>query len=133
MIAGASHGKSFGPKENSYICGIWIYQFQKASKMSNDYLSQTETGALYNETSHKIGKFLKDNGYRNSDGSPSETSSHIVEKRASTNPGTWFYVWKKDVILPELDKAGFVKVALSETADSAECDSTKGDSDEGEI
>jgi hypothetical protein len=101
--------------------------------MSTDYLSQTEMGALYNTTANKIGKFLKDNGYRNSDGSPSETSSHIVEKRASKNPGTWFYVWKKDVILPELDKAGFVKVALSETDDSAECNSTKGDSDEREI
>jgi hypothetical protein len=63
--------------------------------MNNEYWTMKEIAALYQGcTSHKVGKELKELGYRTPDGRPSQRAfgEGIVQQRHDSNRPE-FYVW----------------------------------------
>lgn len=64
--------------------------------MSNDgFLSQTELGKLYGVSRNTIGQWLVELGLRTADKKPSQRAFDrgFVDRRDSTQPGTYYWVW----------------------------------------
>lgn len=62
-----------------------------------EFSSLKELGMVYGVSSHQVGKWLKNLGFRTEDGKPSENafSEGMVRQCPSTQPGTFFYVWHR--------------------------------------
>ena len=83
----------------------------------NEFLSQTELGELYGVSSHKIGKWLMACGLRTSEKKPSLKAFQegFVERRASTQPGTYFWVWSAAKTTKVITEAGLGQPVITET------------------
>ena len=81
--------------------------------MKTEYLSMKEIGAIYNVSSHRIGKILKDCGLRTPGGKPSDRAfqEKFVTQRHSDDGETYFYVWDVAKVTPILERAALKKVA----------------------
>ena len=75
----------------------------------SDFLSLTELGQLYGVSSHKVGRWLKNLGWRTEDGRPSSEAfqQNLVGQRESRQPGTFFYVWSAQETISMLDDMGY--------------------------
>jgi hypothetical protein len=84
--------------------------------MSVRYLSLTELGKLYGVSSHQVGKWLKGLGLRTEGNDPSELAFEggFVDRRPSTQPGTYYYVWHEQKTTEILDKMGYPRAKQQE-------------------
>ena len=73
--------------------------------MADEYMSLTDLGKLYGVSRVKIGEWLVEVGLRTKEKKPSKTAfdGGFVEQRASTQPGTYFYVWHREKTCELLD------------------------------
>lgn len=76
--------------------------------MTDECLSLTELGKLYGVSNQQVGKWLTVLGLRDKNKKPSRSAfeNGFVQQRDSTQPGTYFWVWKKEKTMQALDKAG---------------------------
>lgn len=63
-------------------------------KFTYTHMTQTQLGELFGVTSHKIGQWLKDLGFRDEDGKPTEVAhdGHFC-KQAPSGPSGYHWVW----------------------------------------
>lgn len=83
----------------------------------NEYVTMTDLGNIYGVSSHKVGKWLRELGLRNADGSPSAEafSEKLVVQRPSTQPGTYFYVWNRVLTTALLDGMQYPRIQKIKT------------------
>jgi hypothetical protein len=81
--------------------------------MCDEFMSLTELGKLYGVSSHKMGQWLVDIGLRDKNKKPSQSAFEggYVQRRASTQPGTYFWVWHAAKTTQTLEKAGHQQAA----------------------
>jgi hypothetical protein len=79
--------------------------------MNDEFLSLTELGRLYGVSSHIMGRWLVALGLRTGDKKPSTAAFQggYVTQRASTRPGTYFWVWHAQRTMRMLGEAGYRK------------------------
>ena len=77
--------------------------------MSDEFLSMTELGKFYGVSSHKMGKWLVDLGFRTKYMKPSKAAFEggLVNQVLSSQPGTFYYQWHAEKTMQALDKAGY--------------------------
>jgi hypothetical protein len=75
-----------------------------------NYKTMRAIGAEVGLTSHKIGKALKETGYRDLQGKPSDKafSEELVKDLPSTQPGTYIWGWDSDRTISILKENGYV-------------------------
>ena len=61
-----------------------------------DYLTQTQLGQLFGATSHEVGRWLKELGFKRLDGRPSEEAIRSGMAKNVTNGPLHFPVWNKE-------------------------------------
>lgn len=78
--------------------------------MTDDFLSLTELGKMYTVSNQQVGKWLAALGLRDKNKKPSRAAfeNGFVQRRDSTQPGTYFWVWHKMKTIQALEKAGHV-------------------------
>ncbi len=77
------------------------------------YLNQTALGEIFGVSSHKVGKWLKELGYRTEDGKPSAKAfayGYVRQEPTGRAPGTYYYVWNADKTITVLEFAGHFQV-----------------------
>jgi hypothetical protein len=79
--------------------------------MADEFLSLTELGRLYGVSSHMMGRWLVALGLRTREKKPSRDAFQggYVSQRASTQPGTYFWVWHGERTMRLLHEAGYRK------------------------
>jgi hypothetical protein len=77
--------------------------------MPDQYLSLTELGKLYGVSRNKVGLWLVEVGLRTADKKPSRLAfaGGFVRQEASTQPGTYFWIWHADKTRSVLEAAGY--------------------------
>lgn len=85
-------------------------------KYRYEYMNQGQLGDLFGETSHVVGRWLKELGLRNKQGSPSGEAfeKKLVSQNYDSN-GTYSYVWHVERTVAELEAAGHKQVAVPPT------------------
>jgi hypothetical protein len=81
--------------------------------MSDEFLSLTELGQQFGISSHKMGRLLMTLGLRTKDKKPSSTAFQggFVTQRASTQPGTYYWVWHGEKTMQLLHEAGYQRLS----------------------
>lgn len=76
----------------------------------SEFKTLTELGRDCGVTSHKVGRWLTDLGYRHK-GQPTAKAfaEKLVTDRESTNPGTYFWVWHAEKTMRVLQEAGVLE------------------------
>ncbi len=72
------------------------------------YVSQTELGNLFGVTSHRIGQWLREIGWRTSKNKPSQEAfdRDLARPISSGRNNGYFYVWHATKTIEALEKAG---------------------------
>ena len=80
--------------------------------MKSDYSTMKEIGEEFGVTSHKIGKVLKDLGYRTDKGRPSDKAFEecLVNQRWTDDSFNYLWAWDREKTIGILEKAGLRKV-----------------------
>jgi len=79
--------------------------------MSEAFKSMKEIGATINLSSHKVGKLLKELGYRTQEGKPSQKAFEegLCQPRWSQSGEKYLWVWREnkviDLLLDEINKS----------------------------
>jgi len=78
----------------------------------NEFTTMTDLGKLFDESSHKLGKWLMAIGLRTPDNTPSQKAyDGGFVKQAPTGRGTgYFYLWHRDRTIQALESAGHFRV-----------------------
>lgn len=79
--------------------------------MKDDYWTMREIGRLFDLSSHKIGKKLKQLGYRTPDGKPSHKAfdEALVKQRWADDQPVYLWAWHRDKTVAVLEQAGLEK------------------------
>ncbi len=77
--------------------------------MNDEYISLTQLGKIFGVSRVEAGRALKKMGLRNDEGFPTETANDFgyVQKKNSTQPGTWYYCWNRRLTVNDLMKEGY--------------------------
>jgi len=81
--------------------------------MSDQYWTMREIGALFGITSHKVGKTLKELGYRTPDGRPSQRAfdeGYVQQRWGFERQEIYNWAWHKDKVTALLEQAGLERV-----------------------
>ncbi|QDU94128.1 hypothetical protein [Lignipirellula cremea] len=80
-------------------------------KYKYEYMSMTQIGKLFGATSHQIGKWLKELGLRDGNGSPSSEAfeRNLVDQRFDAK-GNYIYQWHSEKTFELLEAAGHERV-----------------------
>ncbi len=87
--------------------------------MSNEFGTMKEIAAQYEGcTSHKVGRELKELGYRDDDGRPTRKAfaERMVEQRFASDRPVYLWAWNKNKVANLLETFGWQKVANDATA-----------------
>ena len=77
--------------------------------MNSDYMTMKEIGALIGETSHAVGRKLKELGVRTADGKPSRQAfeAGLCDKRWTADMQNYLWAWHAEKTVRMLREAGF--------------------------
>jgi hypothetical protein len=78
--------------------------------MENEYLTMREIGKSFGVTSHRVGKALKDLGYRNEKGQPSQRAfdeAFVAQRWAEDRPEIYLWAWHGRKTTDLLKSAGW--------------------------
>ena len=80
--------------------------------MKSKYATMKEIGEEFSTTSHKVGKKLKELGYRTHKGRPNEKAfeENLVNQRWADDSFNYLWAWDKDKTIAILENAGLKKV-----------------------
>ena len=81
--------------------------------MSDAYWTMTEIGKLYGATPHKVGRELKELGYRTPDGRPSQKAfgEQMVQQRHDADrPEFYIWAWNREKVCDLLETFGWKRV-----------------------
>ena len=80
--------------------------------MKHEYSTMKQIGGIYGITSHKVGRKLKELGYRTEKGSPSKMAfdDGLVKQRWAQDSFVYQWVWHTEKVADVLDEAGLERI-----------------------